>query len=402
MEKQFNEIEFQSLWGLYICAVIGNHLISKNQKKGPYSEFIETLQNEGLLDEKKVTINTVLSTVKEYIKGMFNAKKEFSISNNMDGSWEGKIKLDTPTIKEQKMGYTNIDQLLSKIDKSFQKQGVEYWVCFDRLDVAFETYEDIEIVALKTLIKQYLDMKDLSNIKLKIFLRSDLFNKITEKGFRESTHITRDGKITWDKETILNMIMLRLTTERDFCNSVGYLQEEILASLEKQEEVFYQIFPAKVDGKKGADDKKTDTLNWLVSRTMDASKAVNPRDILYLLDNAKSLQQDLNSKGGKIEDTISKKALKLALDEASRFKLEQFLYAEYPDVKAYVEAFREKKASQNLQTLSSLWGTDTDETKKVIDELNKFGFISKETNNEVYTVPFIYRPALAIKQGKQF
>src|SRR5437868_6233296 len=69
--------------------------------------------------------------------------------------------------------------------------GYQLWVLLDRLDVAFAETHALERNALRALFRVYLDLGANEAIKLKIFLRSDIWKRITKEGFREASHITR-------------------------------------------------------------------------------------------------------------------------------------------------------------------------------------------------------------------
>ena len=102
-----------------------------------------------------------------------------------------KISFNEPTESMAKAGVTSVDALLHKADKELEASEFKIWFLLDRLDVAFADSPELEANALRALFKTYLDLIGFENFKLKIFLRSDIWGKITKKGFREATHITR-------------------------------------------------------------------------------------------------------------------------------------------------------------------------------------------------------------------
>ena len=62
---------------------------------------------------------------------------------------------------------------------------------------------------MRALFKAYLDVVSLPNVSLKIFLRTDIWRRLTAEGFREASHITREITISWDRKSILNLIVKR-------------------------------------------------------------------------------------------------------------------------------------------------------------------------------------------------
>src|SRR5690606_29211793 len=90
-----------------------------------------------------------------------------------------------------------------------RQAGYQAWVLLDRLDVAFAENVELESNALRALFRVYLDLLALSNVKLKIFLRTDIWARITSEGFREASHITRHVTITWNRSSLLNLVVKR-------------------------------------------------------------------------------------------------------------------------------------------------------------------------------------------------
>jgi hypothetical protein len=81
------------------------------------------------------------------------------------------------------------------------------------------------------------------NISLKIFLRDDIWRRITEGGFREASHITRYTRIYWDSQTLLNLIIRRALANESLREYYKVDRDEVLSSAELQQALFYRIFP---------------------------------------------------------------------------------------------------------------------------------------------------------------
>jgi hypothetical protein len=99
--------------------------------------------------------------------------------------------------------------------------GVSVWVAIDRLDEAFQGFPQVEVPALRALLRTYLDMLDFPKVKLKLFLRRDLFRRIIAGGFVNLTHVNaRKFEIIWDEEDLLNLLCRRIRENKEFCASV--------------------------------------------------------------------------------------------------------------------------------------------------------------------------------------
>lgn len=68
----------------------------------------------------------------------------------------------------------------------------------------------------------------------------------------------------------------------------------------------------------------------------------------------------------------------------------------------YTDALREKKSEQNLDSLASIWECEKPKAEEVAEQLFDLGFFERRGNRETrsYWVPFIYRDALDLVQGK--
>ena len=122
----------------------------------------------------------------------------------------GKITLREPAARESKAGMQSLDALLRVANAALRDANYKLWILLDRLDVAFADSAELETnVDRERSSKATLDFTGLDNIRLKIFLRTDIWKRITESGFRESSHITRHATITWTDPFLLNLILRR-------------------------------------------------------------------------------------------------------------------------------------------------------------------------------------------------
>ena len=192
-----------------------------------------------------------------------------------------KISFSEPTNVEAENGIESIDAVLFKADKELSASGFHIWFLLDRLDVAFSDNVDLEENALRALFKAYLDLAGCSFIKLKIFLRSDIWGRITKKGFREATHIQNATTIQWDETSILNLIIRRFLNNSAILENYKVDAQHVLSSVAEQKALFYRIFPKKVDS-----GNNPETLGWLIGRTRDSQNDSAPRDIINLINGA--------------------------------------------------------------------------------------------------------------------
>ena len=97
-----------------------------------------------------------------------------------------------------------LNRCLSEVD-------LQLWLVMDRLDEAFAGLPDAEVPALRALLRTFLDLQAWEVIRLKLFLRNDLFRRIIEGGFVNLTHINaRKVEIRWDEESLQDLLERRL------------------------------------------------------------------------------------------------------------------------------------------------------------------------------------------------
>ena len=240
----------------------------------------------------------------------------------------------------------------------------------------------------------------LSNFRLKVFLRTDIWQRITSVGFREASHITRHLTIEWNKSSMLNLIIRRAIQNRAILEYYHENKESVLDSAKSQEKFFYSLFPRQVD----AGSRRSKTFDWMLSRTWDSSKRAAPREIIQLLNELRAVQVrrlEIGEANPEERHLFSRAAFKEALAVVSKTRLEQTLYAEYPESREHIEKLRGEKTQHSTKSLAKIWKLSLDETMKAIPGLCTIGFFEQrgEKENPIFWVPILYRDALGLVQG---
>jgi hypothetical protein len=294
----------------------------------------------------------------------------------------------------------SVDRLLELANESLSKAEVNAWVLLDRLDVAFAENAELESNALRALFRVYLDLGALSNVTIKIFLRTDIWTRITTQGFREASHITRHVTISWNRSSLLNLVVRRSIHNPSIRSAYNTPDDLPRRSVVEQEEFFYRLCPDQVE----VGPNKPKTFEWLLSRTKDGTQSNAPRELIHFLNSLREVQVKRFEVGEAVpegEQLFSRPAFKEALPEVSQVRLEQTLYAEYPELKAWLEKLAGAKTSHTPTTLASLWGTSEEEATLRANQLGIVGFFEKRGTQQFpeYWVPFLYRDALSMVQG---
>jgi hypothetical protein len=313
----------------------------------------------------------------------------------------GKITFGEPTNDERKLGFISSDEVFQKLTAFLEGEDITVWLMLDRLDVAFTENSLLEKRGLRALFRTYLDLLAHKRIGIKIFLRDDIWRRIVAEGFREASHITRSMTIVWDERSLQNLIVRRALYNKAICEFYSVKPEEILGDAAKQHEFFYRMFPDQI----AVGRRQTNTLDWMLTRIADGSQNPAPRELIHLLQVAREVQlraYELGSPEPPGTALIGRASIKDSLPEVSKVRFDQTLCAEYPALRAAWLKMENSKSAQTLESFSRLMDVPKEEGLAIAEQMVEAGFFVKkaEKGEIIYWVPFIYRDALKMVQGK--
>lgn len=395
-----SENKLRHLWKLYFASLVGYSLRDYGINNEYSNTLIETLEDADLIP-RNWTLSKVLRAVRDYLtpEALETGLDLDPISGAPVGV-KGKIIFSEPTKEEQDFGLISVDELLKIADRSLSEANYQIWITLDRLDVAFASSDELEGNALRSLFRVYLDLQALDHVELKIFLRDDIWSRISSEGFREASHITRSINIRWIKNTLLNLVIRRLLMNDKICDVYNLTKDKTLSDIDEQQKLFYRVFPDQID----TGSKKPKSFDWMLSRIADGSGENVPRELIHLLTTAQSIQLKKIETGIEIPENellFSRSSFREALYEVSKTRLENTLYAEYPQVKPWLESLEGEKTEQYRNTLANIWNITEEEALKRAKKLTEIGFFEKRGTNQTpsFWTPFLYRPALDLTQG---
>jgi len=321
-------------------------------------------------------------------------------STGMPVGLTGKITFREPNATAQRQGAVSVDTLFSLADEALDREGYAAWILLDRLDVAFAENVDLEANALRALFIVYSDLRSYGRITPKIFLRSDIWERITSGGFREASHITRAISISWDDNSLMNLVIRRILQSEPLARFYAAESNDVLSDVGQQRALFYRIFPEQVD----VGSRRPTTFDWIRTRSQDGTRHSAPREIIHLLSEARNLQLKKTEIGESLpenEQLIAGTTLKGALAEVSQVRLHQTLLAEFPTLRPYILKLRGAKTQQSLETLDLIWKEGKEKTAEIADSLVEVGFFERRGTREdpEFWVPFLYRDSLEMIQG---
>lgn len=398
-----SETEFVALWKFYIAGIVAQALHDRGVDNSKARELFAHLRRAGLW-EAGSSLAALLSDALDYVKRLLRPESiegTFHIDpvTGMPSGVTGKVVLAEPTAQQRSEGLISVDRLMEIANAALENE-FKLWILLDRLDVAFSDHVDLEKNALRALFRAYLDGFGLENISLKIFLRTDIWSRITNEGFREASHVTRHVTITWGDDALLNLLVRRILHNERIADFLQVDRDEVLASAEKQRSVFYRLFPLQVD----VGPNKPSSFDWMLSRTRDGTGSNVPRELIHLLNELRAVQirkLELGEVAPEGDLLFTRSAFKESLPEVSKVRLQQTLLAEYPTLKDSIEMLRQAKTEQTPESLASIWHIDPTEARSRAELLREIGLFELRGTQDAprYWVPFLYRDALDLVQG---
>ncbi|MDD2653850.1 MAG: hypothetical protein PHI86_01915, partial [Candidatus Omnitrophica bacterium] len=304
------------------------------------------------------------------------------------------IELEHGTIDEVHNKPIYLIDFKNMIISILEKHNIKIWIMLDRLDEVFPHRSEVEKNGLKGLLRASYNFSSHSFLRIKIFLRDDIFEYLAADGFTALTHITDrcSASMSWSKDDILYLIVKRIAAIPYLRYEYGIDSDKIDKDKSYRSEVFYKIFPPCVG--------KIATFDWLFDSCSDGNDIVTPRDIIDFFRCAKAFQfKKFKQTGQQQEYLIEEDILKKSLEALSKQKKNMFLFAEFPHLKQHILKFEGGCSEHNADSLEKLLGSDW---IKIVDELKSIGFLKHVPKSGAYKIPIIWRQGLSIKRRKAF
>lgn len=399
-----SEDEFRGMWKLYVLSLI-NEVMTDYAMASDEAKKIRIVLAEMGLIKGQGGLSALVHRVTTYLNAILRPQSieagvSLDPSTGAPTGLIGKIILREPSNEERAAGFVSVDHLIELAETALSAANIQIWILFDRLDVAFEGSDELEANALRSLFRVYLDLLRFDHIHLKIFMRSDIWNSITSEGFREASHITRTVSITWTESSLLNLVVKRLVKNPALLDYLNIKASGALVGSVAQRAFFDMIVPDQID----PGSRRPKTYEWMIGRAKDGTGNTAPRELIHLLTESRNEQLAIIERGQQDSDEtflLTREAIRGALPKVSQVRLEQTLYAEYPQLKPFVSSLDREKSQQNLGSLAEIWQLNKDEARTIATRLCDIGFFEPrgEKTQPFYWVPFLYRPALNMTQG---
>jgi hypothetical protein len=386
-KESYTEAELVSAWKTYLLNLVLDVLASN-----------ETADSRAAVAyAEKVGIRfTTTSNYKKIVWSLLRYLHVEKFSISLEGL-QAEFPDAPPAIWTESQVSVDFPEALRLCAAALKAQGKRCWVLVDRLDAAFQDEPTLEQAALKSLLIAYKDFMGYEEVRLKLFLRTDLFDLVTKSGgFRELTHVLdrTSPPMAWDSDQLLAMIMQRFIFNEPIRKKYGIDQDD-MRDHELRQAGFFSIFTDQIE----LGLKRSDSWTWIFNRIRDGNGVRTPRDLHTLVTNAARKESELLSVGGDetSEALISPVSVRAGLDQMSTDKVRTALIAENPGLEIAIRSFQRGKAEHNGESLAEILGKDW---AKIVEDLNRIGFI--ERVGESWKIPALYRSGLEITQGAAF
>ncbi|HXH15523.1 MAG TPA: hypothetical protein VNJ10_05270 [Sphingomonas sp.] len=393
-QASMEEAKYVLLWKSYILSLVGNTLI-QNDPLLVGSDLDKMLKGLGL-KTPSVTPKNVFAKILGQIPNFLHwksAEVQFSLTESGLPAITPKVEFSAPGVEKLEAMTISAEDAFAVLDAAMPESDVRAWVTFDRLDEAFQGHADIEVTALRGLLRTYLDLTEFARLKLKLFLRRDLFRRITSSGFVNLTHINaKKLEIIWDEEDLLNLLARRIRQNDEFVDGLG------IRELSDQE-MFDRIFPDQVD----FGLRKPKTWVWMMRRVRDGNDVKPPRNLIDLIKFSREAQlrkEDRDPRENTSDALIEPDALRKGLSQLSESRVNDTLLAEAGTLSPVINRFRDGKAEHNVDSLADVLSLRPSEVRPAIKPLLELGFL--EDIKGTYKIPTLYREGLGVTQGKAF
>lgn len=405
-----NHNDFLFLWKLYIALRIGALIIEKKEifkKQENLLQKILKFRNK----EKNHNFNEIVKYMRK-LDIMDNGRPLKRLSKWFDEFLGVKIKLrakdiEISLIDNEILDITKIkpNDLLRIEDDLLKECKKEIWILMDELDMHYSRDIKKRKIYLEALMQFLLFfIGNFSNIHLKIFLRTDIFNilQITNKSHLESGKLI----LNWNDEDLMVLLMTRIIyydKVKSYFKSrnITLPSPNTRLTFDESKKIFYQIFDKQV--KKGKKEAKY-SHEWILNRITDGKGEKFPREFIQYGNFSIEEQKKLNEISVKYntDKLISGKAIENSLNLISSFRVDTYLNSEFPYLKKHfnkLKGLSSKKISR--KKLEDLFNGLSPSGNEAIEQIFETGLLKIKDQKvidsaQAFEIPSLYLSGLGI------
>ncbi len=232
------------------------------------------------------------------------------------------------------------------------------WFLYDDLDEDFPEAGEVRHQALTGLFQlvQSCDAERLTEIRFKIFLREDIWNRLI---FDNKSHFTgRDIILQWTRIDFLRLALRQAIQSKEFKNLVDKFSPVAVESIDQaNENAINKALEILWGSRRRRGEKAKSVSRWVYERLTDSSGTTFPRSLSILLEGAK--EQELSYEGKlsiqpPTDRLLRSQSLESGLKKASEKRCEE-IKEEYPDLTKFFDSLKGKLAFLPKEQLQAIW-----------------------------------------------
>ena len=309
------------------------------------------------------------------------------------------------------------ESFLSKIDDWLGTQKICIFLTYDELDRICGNYKDLFAFIRNLLSFWFLHNNRFTNIKAKIFLRSDLYNAKALQFVDSSKIRSYHLELKWDTLSLYRMLVKRMANSGSDI-LLKYLQDvPNLVSLNKvnelgympgdTEEAFYLLIEKMIGKYMGKTPKRGYSYTWVPNHIQDANGELAPRPFLKCFSFA---AEEMLAHEEYLEENklLSPTRLQGALVKVSKDRVEELTLEEYQWLENLIDRLYDKAMLMERKEFlgylkPGLWPEDKREelpgktSEEILEVLLAMGIIMETSDNRI-NVPEIYLHGFGLKR----
>ena len=329
----------------------------------------------------------------------FNELKNI-INNLPKGQWQSEYNealLELST--NSKLSEIVNDAINNIIHGEAKKESQKIWFLYDDLDEDFPEAGEVRQSALSGLFQlvQSCDANRLTEIRFKIFLREDIWNRLI---FDNKSHFTgRDNILQWTRVDFLRLALRQSIQSpyfKDLVNRFSPIAEDAID--QTTEDAIDKALELLWGSRRRTGNKAKYVSRWVYERLTDSSGTTFPRSLSILLTGAK--EQELSYQGKSsiqppTDRLLRSKSLEIGLKKASEKRCDE-IKEEYRHLIKFFDSLKQKSALLPKEELHSIWQesaqdiADFEEFEKFASFLTEIGIIEWRERDKRYKFADIY------------
>ena len=264
------------------------------------------------------------------------------------------------------------DAISILLNEQARDNSQKLWFLYDDLDEDFSEAGEVRQQALTGLFQlvQSCDANRLESIRFKIFLREDIWNRLS---FDNKSHFTgRDIILQWSQIDFLRLALRQAIQSKDFKNLVDRVSPVAVGSIDQaNEENLDKALELLWGSRRRGGNRAKKVSRWVYERLTDSTGTTFPRSLNILLKAAK--EHELTYKGQsssklRTDLLLQRKSLEDGLKKASVQRCEE-IKEEYPDLIKFFDSLKGKSAFLSKEQLQEIWKDSADD---IVENFEKF------------------------------